>query len=102
MTTKVEYVKAQPQTREHLCHWPGCEKQVPPAMWGCKPHWFALPKPIRDAIWSAYRPGQENTMSPSREYIAAALDAQEWIAARELERAETPRANDKATPDLFD
>lgn len=40
-------------------------------------------------------------MTPSRAYVDAARDAQEWIAARELERAETPRANDHKTPDLF-
>jgi hypothetical protein len=21
----------------------------------CRPHWFGLPKPLRDAIWDAYR-----------------------------------------------
>ena len=51
---KRAYVKSQPQTREHTCHWPGCKKQVPPAMWGCKKHWFMLPKHLRDRIWAAY------------------------------------------------
>src|SRR6266542_5625761 len=79
--TKSAYVLSQPQTREHRCHWPGCERQVPPAMWGCKPHWFRLPKPIRDAIWKAYRPGQEKDFCPSLAYVRAANDAQQWIAA---------------------
>lgn len=48
-------------------------------MWGCKPHWFALPKHIRDDIWATYRPGQEVTKTPSAEYISAAKAAQEWI-----------------------
>jgi len=34
----------------HTCHWPGCNKEVPPAMWGCKTHWFSLPKRLRDRI----------------------------------------------------
>lgn len=80
MTSKAGYVLAQKQTRAHACHWPGCDKQVPPAMWGCSYHWLKLPKPIRDAIWAAYRPGQEKTMDPSPAYIAAAQAAQDWIA----------------------
>lgn len=63
----------------HTCHWPGCEVPVPPAMWGCKPHWFSLPKPLRARIWATYRRGQEITRDPSSEYIAAALDVQTWI-----------------------
>lgn len=77
--SKASYVKAQKQTRDHHCHWPGCETQVPPAMWGCRPHWFALPKVLRDKIWAAYRPGQEISMTPSREYVAVANEVQDWI-----------------------
>ena len=58
-TEKANYVRSQTQTRDHICHWPGCNKQVPPAMWGCKAHWFKLPLPLRNAIWAAYVPGQE-------------------------------------------
>jgi hypothetical protein len=78
---KVEYVLAQPQNRNHECHWPGCDKQVPPALWGCREHWYKLPKPLRDRIWKTYQPGQEKTMTPSREYVQVAREAQEWIAA---------------------
>ena len=63
----------------HTCHWPGCGKAVPAAMWGCKPHWFALPKQLRDRIWATYRRGQEVTKTPSAEYIEAALAVQQWI-----------------------
>lgn len=76
---KVRHVKAQGQTREHHCHWPGCTKSVPPAMWGCYPHWMKLPRALRDKIWAAYRIGQETTMSPSREYLAVAREVQQWI-----------------------
>ncbi len=57
---------------KHTCHWPECETEVPPAMWGCKKHWMKLPKPIRDAIWNTYRPGQETDKQPSVAYLAAA------------------------------
>ena len=79
MTSKAEYVKAQPQTRSHHCHWPGCTKQVPPAMWGCKPHWFALPRELQLRIWSSFRPGQEIDGKPSAAYIADANAVQRWI-----------------------
>lgn len=49
-------------------------------MWGCKPHWFMLPKELRDRIWGTYRPGQEIEQNPSDEYLAAARAAQIYIA----------------------
>jgi hypothetical protein len=76
---KAAYVRSQRQTREHTCHWPGCEKQVPPAMWGCRPHWYRLPAALRNKIWHAYRPGQENDLRPSQEYLDAANEVQQWI-----------------------
>lgn len=76
---KARYVLAEGQTRNHHCHWPGCSKQVPPAMWGCKTHWQALPADLRAKIWLAFRPGQEKTLTPSREYVQAARDVQDWI-----------------------
>lgn len=83
MNNKVDYVKSQRQFRNHECHWPGCKRQVPPAMWGCSTHWFKLPKPIREDIWAAYRPGQEKDMRPSERYIKAAQAAQDWIKDHE-------------------
>ena len=79
---KAAHVRAARQTRAHTCHWPGCERQVPPAMWGCKPHWFALPQSLRDQIWKEYRPGQEQDGTPSVRYVAVALLVQVWIAGR--------------------
>lgn len=76
--SKADYVRAQPQTRKHECHWPGCTRQVPPAMWGCKTHWFRLPARLRAAIWRTYQPGQEVTMTPSAEYLRVADEVQRW------------------------
>jgi hypothetical protein len=53
-------------------------------MWGCKPHWFALPKRLRDMIWDTYVPGQEITKTPSDVYINAAQQVQTWIKAKEF------------------
>ena len=38
--------------------WPDCAVNVPPRMWGCREHWFKLPRGHRDAITRAYVPGQ--------------------------------------------
>lgn len=84
MTTigqKADYVRRQAQNRNHECHWPGCTKQVPPAMWGCSQHWFKLPRPLRNKIWAAYRPGQEVDQRPSRAYVEVAQEVLAWIAA---------------------
>jgi len=80
--SKADHVRAAKQTRFHECHWPGCGKQVPPAMWGCKAHWFALPASLRAKVWRAYRPGQEADLDVSDDYFVIAKEVQLWIAAR--------------------
>jgi len=79
---KAEYVRGQAKrgAGDHHCHWPGCREAVPPAMWGCKPHWMKLPARLRTKIWRAYQPGQEINKRPSKEYVAIAREAQDWIA----------------------
>lgn len=79
LTAKTDYVRSQGQTRPHHCHWPGCDQQIPPAMWGCKAHWFALPENLRMRIWQSYSPGQEVAGTPSSKYIEAAKAVQTWI-----------------------
>jgi hypothetical protein len=77
---KAEHVRKAKQTRLHTCHWPGCGRQVPPANWGCATHWFKLPIGLRRKLWRVYTIGQEETFTPSREYIKVAKEIQEWIA----------------------
>lgn len=83
MTSKVDHVKHAQQTRPHTCHWPGCTKQVSPAMWGCAAHWFKLPMSLRSRIWETYRPEQEKDMKPSAEYLKTAQDVQHWIKTKD-------------------
>jgi hypothetical protein len=105
MTSKADYVRLQPQTRPHTCHWPGCDTQVPPAMWGCIPHWYSLPANLRAAIWRVYVPGQEVTLTPSRAYLEVARQAEAWIAQhlqnRKAKAAAAPPRRVPAQPDLF-
>lgn len=96
LSAKVNYVLSQPQVRAHHCHWPGCERQVPPAKWGCPTHWSTLPKGIRSAIWRAYRPGQELTQTPNQAYFDAAQAAQEWIA-QQARKEPSVASSDPAT-----
>lgn len=88
-TEKANYVRSQTQTRDHTCHWPGCNKQVPPAMWGCKTHWFKLPLPLRNAIWAAYVPGQEIRGDPTPTYLAVADRVEKWIRENTQKQAAT-------------
>ena len=62
----------------HTCHHPGCTEKVPPKLWGCRKHWFRLPKRLRDKIWATYVPGQEIRKDPSPEYLEVADEVQRW------------------------
>lgn len=70
----------------HTCHAEGCTVEVPPSMWGCRRHWFMVPKPLRDRVWATYRPGQEIDKRPSDEYREAAFAAVEAVARKEGRR----------------
>ena len=82
--SKADYVRDKIATddgaHQHHCHWPGCDKTVPPATWGCRKHWYMLPAALRSLIWRTFRPGQEDAKTPSREYVDAARKVQDWIA----------------------
>ena len=96
---KAAHVRSAGQFRKHHCHWPGCERKVPPAQWGCRPHWFKLPPDLRNRIWRAYQIGQEESGRPSAAYIAVAREAQEWIAKHHAPDAE-PRGRRRNEPEL--
>lgn len=65
----------------HHCHAWHCPVAVPPKMFMCKAHWFRLPKKMRDAIWAAYQPGQEERLvRPTDEYFRITTEAQRFIA----------------------
>lgn len=44
-------------TSTHTCLAPECEVQVPSSQLACRPHWYSIPKPIRDRVWAGYRRG---------------------------------------------
>lgn len=76
----------------HVCHAAGCTRKVPPRMFSCREHWFALPKKVRDAVWREYQPGQESTKRVTASYLAVQRYAVAFLArrdglAREMEAA---------------
>jgi hypothetical protein len=81
MNAKAGYVRQRRDSPAgtHHCHWPGCGKAVPPAMWGCTKHWYTLPQDLRDRIWRTFQPGQEISKTPAAEYVEAARAVQAWI-----------------------
>lgn len=82
IAAKAEHVREQMRVGNagnHHCHWPGCEKRVPPAQWGCTHHWYKLPRSLRNKIWAAYRIKQEDSKTPSARYIEVAREVQAWI-----------------------
>lgn len=66
----------------HICHAHGCDVAVPPKMFMCKRHWYSLRKPLRDAIWAEYKPGQERTKTPTLRYLAVQQRAIGEVAFR--------------------
>jgi len=77
----------------HCCAWPGCTRAVPVRLWGCKEHWYMLPRELRERILAAHRPGQ-TAATWSAEYRAAVSDAArfaEALVAVTGERAEHVR-----------
>ena len=67
----------------HTCHATGCNARVPPAMWGCRKHWFMVPPSIRRRVWATYRAGQEDDKQASPAYLRAAREAVIAVAERE-------------------
>jgi hypothetical protein len=72
-----------PRVAAHTCHAMDCNVAVPPRMFMCRRHWFMLPKTMRDAVWSAYVPGQENRKDPTDRYLHIAMTAVRWLAEKE-------------------
>ena len=74
---------------EHHCHAIGCVVRIRSTFLMCAFHWFKVPRRLRDAVWAAYRPGQEVTLDPSPEWVKAAEEARQWVAEREGRRPPT-------------
>ncbi len=41
----------------------------------CRPHWYVVPRPLRDAVWTAWANGAGAGSAAHRAAITAAVDA---------------------------
>ena len=64
----------------HACHNPNCGLPCPPHLVCHRSEWFALPRPLRTAVWINYRPGQEDDKRPTKAYVIALQDCIDfWV-----------------------
>jgi hypothetical protein len=67
-------VVGSPQPLGHPCVVPSCRVFVPNGRLMCKSHWLAVPLPLRDRVWAAFRASQEsptNAVADQAAYSAA-------------------------------
>jgi hypothetical protein len=62
-------------TPAHDCPATGCTRRVGRGQLLCRPHWFAVPKALRDAVWDAWRGGLGAGSAAHRDAILAAVEA---------------------------
>jgi len=59
----------------HECPAPVCTEQVAPDMLMCPRHWYLVPKPLRSAVWAAWRHGAGAGSPAHQAAIRAAISA---------------------------
>jgi len=55
---------------------------IPTKKWGCRAHWWRLPKVFRDQIIAAYAKAGDVRADPSEEYMKAEDAAREWAISQ--------------------
>ncbi len=69
---------------KHTCHAFGCPIEVPRKMFMGRSHWYQLPKPMRDAVWANYNPGQEQGKADvTTEYLKVTDQCIKYIREKE-------------------
>jgi hypothetical protein len=64
------------------CRIPGCPAQVGRRRLMCRPHWYQVPKPLRDLIWATWRSGAGVLDPAYRRAIAQAVAAVQAATGR--------------------
>ncbi len=59
----------------HECPAPTCAEQAAPDMLMCPQHWYLVPKPLRKAVWAAWRRGAGAGSPAHRAAMRAAISA---------------------------
>lgn len=58
-----------------LCPAAGCHRPVSPDRLMCRPHWYLVPKPLRDVVWATWRSGAGVGTLAHADAIRAAIAA---------------------------
>lgn len=64
------------------CRIPGCRTRVGRRRLMCRPHWYQVPKPLRDVIWATWRSGA-GIFTPDYRHAVCQAVAAVQAAARE-------------------
>jgi hypothetical protein len=59
----------------HKCPGPSCEQRVADHMLMCRPHWYQVPRALRDDVWLTWRNGQGAGWADHNAAMRAAIDA---------------------------
>lgn len=81
-----EHAHEGEEAMKHLCHATGCPVETPPRLFMCGRHWGMLPTEMKNDINRLFRPGQEVSKTPSKQYMLAALAAVKWLRKNEVKR----------------
>ena len=60
------------------CPGKDCGVEVERPRFLCRPHWYSVPKPLRDRIWQLYREAPGSEELESIEHPAARFRRLEW------------------------
>jgi len=59
----------------HRCPGRDCKQRVAGDMLACRPHWYMIPRPLRAAVWAAWRDGAGAGSPEHAAAMAAAVEA---------------------------
>lgn len=62
----------------HQCPAAGCPQKVADHLLMCRPHWYKVPRDLRNAVWAAWRNGAGAGTPEHRRAIADAIAAVNW------------------------
>ncbi len=57
----------------HRCPGPECSANVPDDVLACRVHWYQVPRPIRNAVYRAWKRGEGAGSSEHRQAMALAI-----------------------------
>lgn len=59
----------------HKCPGPDCSRQVADHMLMCRPHWYQVPRTLRDDVWNAWQNGAGAGSEEHNQAIITAIEA---------------------------